>query len=74
MIEIARRELEAKFLSLSNGNLPTAAECQTTWDEHLAMFPDWINRITREARRDRRGFFTRRYWQQQNLLDQMPPI
>ena len=70
--EIERRELEAKFLSLSNGNLPNAAECQTAWDEHLAVLPDWINRIAHEARRDRRGFFTRRYWQQQNLLDQMP--
>ena len=72
LTEIERRELEAKFLSLSNGNLPNAAECQTAWDEHLAVLPDWINRIAHEARRDRRGFFTRRYWQQQNLLDQMP--
>ncbi|MBL8188801.1 MAG: C69 family dipeptidase [Acidobacteria bacterium] len=74
MTEIERRELEAKFLSLSNGDLPNAAECQTAWDEHLAVLPDWINRITRETRRDRRGVLTRRYWQQQNLQDQMPPI
>lgn len=72
--EIARRELEAKFLSSGNGDLPNATECQTAWDEHLAVLPDWINRIAREARRDRRGVLTRRYWQQQNLLDQMPPI
>jgi dipeptidase len=72
MTEIARRELEAKFLSLSNGDLPTAAACQTAWDEHLAMLPDWIDRIAYEARHDRRWFLTRRYWQQQNLLDQIP--
>ncbi len=69
MTEIARRELEAKFLSLSNGDLPTAAACQTAWDEHLAALPDWIDRITHEAHHDRRWFLTKRYWNAQNQLD-----
>ncbi|MDX2039642.1 MAG: C69 family dipeptidase [Acidobacteriota bacterium] len=72
MTEIARRELEAKFLSFGNGSMPTVVECQQAWDEHQAILPNWINRITREARRDRRWLLTRRYWQQQNQLDQMP--
>ena len=69
MSEIERRELEAKFLSLGNGALPTAAECQTAWDEHLAILPAWIDRVAHEANRDRRGWLTRRYWQQQNEVD-----
>ncbi|MBS1786479.1 MAG: C69 family dipeptidase [Acidobacteria bacterium] len=72
MTEIERRELEAKILSLGNNVLPTAAECQTTWDEHQAILPKWIDRIAREAKRDRRGWLTRRYWQQQNEADCLP--
>lgn len=72
MTEIARRELEAKFLALGNGSLPTAAECQSAWDEHQTVLPTWINRITSEATRDRRWWPTRSYWKEQNLLDQMP--
>lgn len=72
MTEIARRELEAKFLALSNGGLPTAADCRATWDEHRAVLPTWLDRIAREARRDRRWWLTRAYWKEQNLLDQMP--
>ena len=70
--EVERRELEAKFLSLTNGSLPTAAECQTAWDEHKAVLPTWIDRTSREAKLDRRWFLTRGYWHEQNLLDQMP--
>ncbi|MEK7833867.1 MAG: hypothetical protein AAB401_22455, partial [Acidobacteriota bacterium] len=72
MTEVERRQLEARFLSLADGELPTAAECQPAWDEHKAILPNWIDRIASEAKRDRRWFLTRRYWQEQNLLDQMP--
>jgi secernin len=74
MTEIERRELEARFLSLGNGNLPTAAECQAAWDEHPAVLPNWIDRVAHQSNRDRRWFLTRRYWQEQNRMDQMPEI
>lgn len=70
--EIERRELEARILSFGSGELPTAAECQTAWDEHRAILPDWIDRIAREANHDRRGWLTRNYWQQQNEVDSLP--
>ncbi len=72
MTEIERRQLEAKFLSLNNGELPTAAECQAAWDEHRAVLPNWIDRIAREAKGDRRGWLTRRYWLEQNEADHLP--
>lgn len=70
--EIERRELEAKFLSFGNDQLPTVAECQQSWDEHRAILPFWIERTSRETSSDRRWVLARRYWQEQNLLDQMP--
>lgn len=71
MTEIERRELEARFLSLGNGSLPTAAECQQAWNEHAAILPNWIDRVAREANHDRRGWLTRRYWLQQNEEDRL---
>lgn len=71
LFEVERRELEAKFLLLGNGALP-AAECRTAWNEHQAILPNWIDRVAREAKRDRRGWLTRRYWLQQNELDGLP--
>ncbi len=70
--EIERRELEAKFLSLGSGALPTAAECQTAWNEHQTILPNWIDRVVREAVRDRRGRLTRHYWLRQNELEGLP--
>lgn len=72
MTEVERRELEAKFLSFGNESLPSAAECQIAWDEHLAILPEWTDRIAREASHDRRGWLTRRYWRQQNEADRLP--
>lgn len=72
LFEIDRREMEAKFLSLSNGELPTAAKCQTAWDEHLAILPEWSGRLSRAATRDRRSWMAQRYWQEQNRLDGVP--
>lgn len=70
--EVERRELEAKFLSLGNGSLPSAAECQQAWNEHKAILPNWIDRVAREANRDHRGWRTRRYWRQQTEEDHLP--
>ncbi len=70
--EVERRELEAKFLSLGNGELPTSAECQQAWNEHKAILPIWIDRVADEANRDRRGWLARRYWLQQNQADHLP--
>lgn len=74
LIEVERRELEAKFLSISNGGNglpPNAAECQQAWEEHRAMLSVWNERITRAATHDRRSWLARRYWQQQNQLDHL---
>ncbi len=72
LFEIDRRELEAKFLSIGNGSKPNSAECQKAWDEHLAVLPDWINRIARSSFTDRRSWLARRYWRNQNQLDEIP--
>lgn len=72
MTEVERRQLEAKFLSLSESSLPTAAECQQAWNDHQAVLPNWIDRVAREASHDRRGWLTRRYWLQQNEADCLP--
>ncbi len=72
MTEVERRQLEARCLSLGNESLPTAAECQTAWDEHQAILPNWVDRVAREAARDQRWFLTRRYWLQQNEADRIP--
>jgi dipeptidase len=72
MFEVERRELEAKFLSIGDSSLLTAAGCQTTWDEHQSVLPNWIDRIASETNSDRRWRLTRRYWQEQNLLDHLP--
>jgi len=74
MFEVERRELEARFLTFGNDSLPNAAECQQTWEEHRFLLPAWRERIARGSRNDRRWWLTRRYWQQQNLLDEFPDI
>jgi dipeptidase len=72
LIEVERREMEAKFLSLSKGSnesQASPAQCQQAWEEHRAKLAEWGARIARADARDGRSWLARRYWRLQNQMD-----
>jgi len=77
LIEVERREMEARFLSLSKGSnesQPSSAQCQQAWEEHRAGLPEWSARMAEAATHDRRSWLGRRYWQQQSQTDRFPGV
>lgn len=74
VIEVERRELEARVLSLGHESQPTANQCQQAWTEHRAVLPNWSERMARMVSTDHRSWLTRHYWRQQNAVDRLPEM